>query len=476
MAQTVRSRLEAATRELRRYDQAHLMQFVEQLSREEKLQLLQDIEALDLKLIGELVDRYVLREPKVELPKQVLPAPVYPAHPLPGQREKYQLARQRGERLIAEHKVAAFAVSGGMGTRLKFDGPKGNVPATPLRNKTLFQIFAESIVATQHHYNCIVPWYIMTSPANHEDTVRSFRENNYFGLDPDNVMHFPQGMMPCFDKNGRMLLAAPGRLATSPDGHGGSLRALYNSGALADMARRGVEYISYFQIDNPLVYTVDPLFIGLHAMDSAEMSSKAVLKCEPLEKVGNFAVINDRVTVIEYSDLPDNLAYQRRDDDRLMFEWGSIAIHIINRSFVERINTRGFSLPWHRADKRVPYIDENGNLIDPSQPNAVKFETFVFDALPLAEKSIILEIIRNEQFAPIKNASGVDSLPSSQALQIDRAARWMTMAGINVPRKPDGSPDVLIEISPLFALDADELARKYAQLRPLKKGDMVYLG
>jgi len=476
MAQTVRSRLEAATRELRRYDQAHLMQFVEQLSREEKLQLLQDIEALDLKLIGELVDRYVLREPKVELPKQVLPAPVYPAHPLPGQREKYQLARQRGERLIAEHKVAAFAVSGGMGTRLRFNGPKGNVPATPLRNKTLFQIFAESIVATQHHYNCIVPWYIMTSPANHEDTVRSFRENNYFGLDPDNVMHFPQGMMPCFDKNGRMLLAAPGRLATSPDGHGGSLRALYNSGALADMARRGVEYISYFQIDNPLVYTVDPLFIGLHAMDSAEMSSKAVLKCEPLEKVGNFAVINDRVTVIEYSDLPDNLAYKRRDDDRLMFEWGSIAIHIINRSFVERINTRGFSLPWHRADKRVPYIDENGNLIDPSQPNAVKFETFVFDALPLAEKSIILEIIRNEQFAPIKNASGVDSLPSSQALQIDRAARWMTMAGINVPRKPDGSPDVLIEISPLFALDADELARKYAQLRPLKKGDMVYLG
>jgi len=476
MAQTVRSRLEAAAKELRRYDQAHLMQFVEQLSREEKLQLLRDIEALDLKLIGELVDKYVLREPKVELPKQVLPAPVYPAHPQSGQREKYQLARQRGERLIAEHKVAAFAVSGGMGTRLRFDGPKGNVPATPLRNKTLFQIFAESILATQHHYNCIVPWYIMTSPANHDDTVRSFRENNYFGLDPDNVMHFPQGVMPCFDKNGKMLLAAPGRLATSPDGHGGSLRALYNSGALADMARRGVEYISYFQIDNPLVYTVDPLFIGLHAMDSAEMSSKAVLKCEPLERVGNFVVINDRVTVIEYSDLPDELAYQRRDDDRLMFEWGSIAIHIINRSFVERINTRGFSLPWHHADKRVPYINENGNLIDPSQPNAVKLETFVFDALPLAEKSIILEIVRSEQFAPIKNASGVDSLPSSQALQIDRAARWMTLAGINVPRKPDGSPDVLIEISPLFALDADELARKYAQLRPLKKGDMVYLG
>ena len=476
MAQTVRSRLEAAARELRRDDQGHLMQFVEQLSQEEKLQLLQDIEALDLKLIDELIEQYVLREPKVELPKQILPAPVYPAHPEPGQQEKYQLARQRGERLIAEHKVAAFTVSGGMGTRLRFDGPKGNVPATPLRNKTLFQIFAESIVATQRHYNCIVPWYVMTSPTNHEDTVRSFRENNYFGLDPDNVMHFPQGMMPCFDKNGKMLLAAPERLATSPDGHGGSLRALYNSGALTDMAQRGVEYISYFQIDNPLVYTVDPLFIGLHAMDSAEMSSKAVLKCEPLERVGNFVVINDRVTVIEYSDLPDELAHQRRDDDRLMFEWGSIAIHIINRSFVERINTRGFSLPWHRANKCVSYIDENGNLIDPDQPNAVKLETFVFDALPLAEKSIILEIVRDEQFAPIKNASGVDSLPSSQALQLDRAARWMTMAGINVPRKPDGSPDVLIEISPLFALDPEELARKHAQLRPLKQGDMVYLG
>jgi UDP-N-acetylglucosamine/UDP-N-acetylgalactosamine diphosphorylase len=251
---------------------------------------------------------------------------------------------------------------------------------------------------------------------------------------------------------------------------------LYHSGAIADMARRGIEYISYFQVDNPLVYVVDPLFIGLHALDEAEMSSKAVLKADALEKVGNFTLADGKVTVIEYSDLPEELARRRRPDGRLAFEFGSIAIHIINRGFVERLNSHGFSLPWHRAVKRVPYVDEKGHLVSPEKPNAVKLETFVFDALPLAERSIILEVERGEQFGPIKNATGVDSLESSQRLQVERAARWMEAAGIAVPRKHDGRPDLLIEISPLFALNAHELYEKRRLLRPLKPGDIAYLG
>ena len=183
-----------------------------------------------------------------------------------------------------------------------------------------------------------------------------------------------------------------------------------------------------------------------------------------------------RIWVIEYSDLPDELAYKKGSDGQYLFEWGSIAIHIISRRFVERINSRGFLLPWHRAIKRVSYLDENGVKINPEEPNAIKLETFVFDALPLAERSIILEIERGEQFGPIKNVSGVDSLQTSQQLQIDKAARWLEKAQIEVPRKSDGTPDAIIEISPLFALDAEELARKRAQLRSLKSGDMVYLG
>lgn len=476
MAQTTRSRIEAAGKQLRKHQQDHLVRFVDKLSKTEKLQLLDDLDCLDLDMIDELVDRYVLHEPMSNLPDEIAPPPVYPAVPGPDQEDKYQRAMTRGEQLIAEHKVATFTVAGGQGTRLNFDGPKGNFQVTPLRNKTLFRLFAESIVSVQRRFNCTVPWYIMTSETNHDDTVAAFEQNDYFGLDRADVMHFKQGKMPAVDMSGKILLSSRGSLAMSPDGHGGSLRALHASGALADMACRGIEYISYFQVDNPLVYVLDPLFIGLHALDRAEMSSKAVTKCDPLERVGNFALVEGKVSVIEYSDLPDELATKTQDDGRLMFEYGSIAIHVINRSFVERLNKHGFSLPWHRAVKCVTYVDAAGECVSPVEPNAVKLETFVFDALPLAEKSVILEIDRAEQFAPVKNASGADSLQTSHELQIERAARWMEQAGITVPRKADSSADVLIEISPLFALNAEDLTRKRRQLRPLKSGDIVYLG
>jgi len=460
---------------LRRYRQEHLLNFFDQLDSQAQIQLLNEIDSIDFPFIKELIDRYVLNEPQLNLPDEIIPAPMYPAIPESDQREKYQQACQLGRKYIAAGKVAVFTVAGGMGTRLKIDGPKGNVAATPVKNKTLFRVFAEGIVATQKRYNCTVPWYIMTSPANHDDTVRSFEQNSYFGLDPANVIHFPQGMMPSFDTEGKILLREPNRLALSPDGHGGSLRALYRSGALRDMARRGIEHMSYFQIDNPLVYAVDPLFIGLHVLDGAEMSSKAVLKCDPLERVGNFACVNGRVNVIEYSDLPEDMARKKRDDGRLLFEAGSIAIHIISRRFVEKINDHGFSLPWHRAQKQVPFVDMQGTLVHPTKPNAIKLETFVFDALPLADRSIILEIDRSEQFAPIKNASGVDSLETSQKLQVQRAARWLEQADIPAPRKADGSPDVNIEISPLFALDPDELEQKRDQIPVVHPGDTLYL-
>jgi UDP-N-acetylglucosamine/UDP-N-acetylgalactosamine diphosphorylase len=476
MAQTVKSKMEAARKQLGAHGQEHVMRFAEQLNRPEQLQLLKDIDSLDLALIDQLIDTYIRKQEPVKLPDKISPPPVYPITATAELERKYQNALQRGERLIAERKVAAFTVAGGMGTRLSFDGPKGCLPATAVRNKTLFRLFAESLIATGRRYNSIIPWYIMTSQANHEDTVHYFEENNYFRLNPETVFLFQQGMMPSFDQEGKILMSAPHQPALSPDGHGGSLRALYNSGAVKDMAQRGVEYISYFQVDNPLVQVVDPLFIGLHALDNAEMSSKAVIKCDPLERVGNFTLADGKITVIEYSDLPEELARQTREDGRLMFELGSIAIHIISRSFVERINKHGFSLPWHRALKKVPYLDESGNLIEPEQPNSIKLETFVFDALPLAEASVILAIERNDEFAPIKNAAGVDSLQSSQQLQIEKAARWIQKAGIDIPRKDDGSVDALIEISPLYALDIEEFLQKRRLLRPLKPGDIVYLG
>ncbi len=469
------NRIEEITNQLKKHGQEHLLRFYCQLPPSQQAELLQEVKELDFDLIDRLIPEYVTAQPRFHLPDEIAAPPVYPACAEGQLREKYEAAQQTGKQFIADNKVAVFTVAGGMGTRLNFDGPKGNVPATVIRKKSLFRVFAESILATQKRYGGRIPWYIMTSPPNHDQTVRSFQENDYFGLNPADVILFPQGTMVCFDKKGKILLSEKGQLSTSPDGHGGSLRALFTSGAIADMEKRGVEQISYFQVDNPLVYVVDPLFIGLHVLDRAEMSSKAVIKTGPLEKVGNFVLVDGKVAVIEYSDLPDELAHQKNEEGRWMLEYGSIAIHVISRDFVKRINEHGFSLPWHQAVKKVPCINEQGQRVEPAEANAVKLETFVFDALPLAKKSIILEIDRKEQFAPIKNATGVDSMESSRQLQLERAAKWLTLAGVEVPCHPDGSIDVKVEISPLFALDADELIQKRDQIPKLTAGGRFYI-
>jgi UDP-N-acetylglucosamine/UDP-N-acetylgalactosamine diphosphorylase len=377
--------------------------------------------------------------------------------------------------LISRGKVAALTVAGGQGTRLGFDGPKGNFPISPVRHKTLFRIFAETIRAVAQRYGATCPWYVMTSPMNHTQTVGIFRADNYYGLDAKDIFIFQQGTLPNFAFDGRILLEDKARIARSPDGHGGCIRALARSGALADMKRRGVEFISYWQVDNPLVKLFDPLFIGLHALAGAEMSSKAVIKNEPKEKVGNFCLIDGKVTVIEYSDLPDELAERRRPDGSLVFELGSIAIHIISTGFVEKLNTEGHSLPLHRAVKKIAHVDLQGHRVEPKQPNGIKLESFIFDALPVARESIILQISRTEQFAPVKNAAGEDSVEVTRRMMVERAAAWLESAGVTVPRQPDGSVDCLLEIAPSFALDQADVPAKRDQIPPLKPGDKLYL-
>jgi UDP-N-acetylglucosamine/UDP-N-acetylgalactosamine diphosphorylase len=305
----------------------------------------------------------------------------------------------------------------------------------------------------------------MTSPMNHGDTVSFFNQRRYFGLNSSAVYFFPQGVMPSFDlQTGRILLADKDRISFSPDGHGGSLEALARSGALANMRERGVQCISYIQVDNPHGRVIDPLFLGLHmsAEDSSgEMSSKMLPKTGPHEKLGNFCKTEGgRSTIIEYSDLPDDLAEQRDENGELRFRAGSIAIHLLSVDFVARITSLDSStrLPWHRALKKVKYFDhERERIVEPDEPNAVKIEKFVFDALPLCQSSIILETDRIEEFAPIKNLTGVDSAESSRAIQVERHARWLESAGVRVPRDPHGHVDATIEISPLTASESDDL-------------------
>ena len=194
-----------------------------------------------------------------------------------------------------------------------------------------------------------------------------------------------------------------------------------------------------------------------------------------MEKVGNFCLVDGKVTVIEYSDLPDDQANRRNADGSLTFELGSIAIHVISVKFVEKLNRGGFGLPIHRAFKKIPHIDEKGSPVIPTERNGVKLETFVFDALPLAEKSIILQTIRSEEFAPTKNATGDDSPEVTRRMMVARDADWLEAAGVQVPRKPDGSVDCALEIAPSFAIYKEDVAAKVDQIAPIEPGDWLYL-
>jgi UDP-N-acetylglucosamine/UDP-N-acetylgalactosamine diphosphorylase len=441
-------------RELRATLAAHgqegLLRFWDDLDGGGRERLERDLRSLDLDLLDRLVETLVRggEEP-------VDTDGVEPVEPDPAPSPE---AIGEGEDALARGAVAVVIVAGGQGTRLGFDGPKGCYPIGPVTDRSLFQIHCEKVAALGRRYGCTPPLYVMTSDDNHAATESFFAGHGWFGL--EHLRLFRQGTMPAVDaESGAVLLAARDRVALSPDGHGGTLRALRRTGCLDEMRERGIETIFYLQVDNPLIAVADPGFVGSHRLAAAEVSSKVVRKTDPAEKVGVVAARDGRQLVIEYSDLPDRLAGQRRPDGRLAFAAGSIALHVFSREFVERVAATA-ELPYHRALKRVPYVDAGGNPVEPDDPNAVKFEQFIFDTLPLARRSLVLETSREGEFEPLKNAEGPSSPETVRQRLSDAAADVLEGAGAVVSRRPDGSAAVPIELSPLVAADRGELARR----------------
>ncbi len=459
--------------------QGHLLACWNELSETERREFAAQLDAIDFTELGKLIETYVLQRPRTVIPDDLGPAPYFPLCPKDGaQEELYVRARARGVELLKAGKVSCLTVAGGQGTRLGFDGPKGTYPIGPVSGKSLFQYFAESILRTGRKYGCKLTWYVMTSLLNREATESFFREHGFFGLEPEQVFFFTQGTMPAIGYDGKLLLASKHSLSLSPDGHGGTLLALRKSGALDRMAREGVDFLSYFQVDNPLVPVVNPLFLGLHDLERSEMSAIMLAKTGPFEKLGNFCVTGGRLEIIEYSDLPAALAESRNPDGSLRFIAGSPAIHMISRSFVEQLTAGGsLKLPWHRADKKIPCLDASGNPVVPTEPNGVKLESFIFDAMPLAARTMVLEGDRESMFAPTKNPTGVDSVESCRRMIVERDARYLEAAGVRVPRTAAGSVDATIELSPLAAIDAGDAAEFVRErgVAGIAAGSAVYL-
>jgi UDP-N-acetylglucosamine/UDP-N-acetylgalactosamine diphosphorylase len=439
---------------LRQHGQEHVLHWWDQLSVEERRGLVEQLQSVDLAQLRKLHESSG-QGPIVPAADRIQPVPVVPVDADPAG------PRQLGGQALAAGAVAVLLVAGGQGSRLGFEHPKGMFPVGPVSRKSLFQLHAEKVLALGRRYRRPLPFLIMTSSATHNETEAFFRDNNYFGLSQHDVYFFQQGTMPALDQaSGQMLMVSPGQLFLSPNGHGGTLTALETSGLLGQLRERGIRQLFYFQVDNPLVKIADPVFLGQHLHVRSEASSKIIPKLDPKDRVGVFAQVDGRCTIIEYSDLPQKLAEARDETGRLRLWAGSPAIHWFDVDFLARVTQGQGLMPFHIARKKVPHIDASGRQVEPATENAFKFELFVFDALPLAERWLIVETSRRNEFEPLKNATGADS-PESVARAIsNQAADWLQRAGISVPRTAQGDAAMPIEISPLFALDPEELATR----------------
>ncbi len=429
-------------------NQRHILDHYHRLSSDKKGDFLASLAGLDLNLAFRLHEKFSGPISSGSSPAEIQPAPIISVPRTPEDKARWNKAYKLGESLIRQNQVAVLVVAGGQGTRLGFPGPKGKFPISPIKNKPLFQLFSESLKALSLRYRATIPLLIMTSQENQAETREFFETQAFFGLEEDRVQFFNQGMLPTLTPGGKLILKDPQQLLANPDGHGGSLKALYDSGLLQSLREKGFTELFYCQVDNPLVKIADPAFIGYHRQEGADISTKVVRRKNLEEKVGIYGMVNGKPAVIEYSDFrPED--YRSLDERGNIRHWaGNTAIHMISLSFVERLNRQGFALPYHRAVKEVEGLEPGRGE---AKMTAWKFEAFVFDSIPLAQKSCCMEVTREEEFSPVKNQTGTDSPETARSAMNNLFRSWLREAGAEV------APEAKVEISPHFALDREEL-------------------
>ena len=450
---------------LERHHQDHVLDHYRRLSPGKQDLFHRGFSGMDLGLAFQLYGKFPQQGDSRPFPGGISPAPVIPIPKALEEIRRWKEAYRTGESLLRRNQVAVLIVAGGQGTRLGFPGPKGSFPISPVKRKPLFQLFAESIQALSVRYRTDLPLLIMTSQENHEETQGFFESHGFFGLKREAVHFFSQGLLPTLTPEGRLILKDEVNLLANPDGHGGSMKALYESGMAARLKERGILEIFYCQVDNPLARIADPAFIGYHREEGADISTKVVRRQNLEEKVGIYGLVNGKPAIVEYSDFSPQ-EYRSLDEKGNIRHWaGNIAIHMISLSFVERLNRQGFALPYHRAVKEVEGLGLDGEA---AKMKGWKFETFIFDAIPLAQKSCCVEVIREEEFSPVKNHTGIDSPETARRAMTNLFRNWLFEAGAEVP------PEAQVEISPLFAMDKEEVIDKLRGKKVTVREDMYF--
>ncbi len=501
------------------HGQSHVLAFWDRLDEPGRTALLNQIAALDFDAIARMQD-LLKHPPAPEDPGAIHPAPVQGAASPSHRKQKAvdlvqtpngwadaesaearAFAVQIGEAALRAGKVAVVLVAGGQGSRLGFDGPKGCYPIGPVSGAPLFHFHARKVRALENRYKATIPFFTMTSPMNEDATCKFFQENNFFGLDPWHQGVFSQAMWPALTPEGKIILDAPGHIFLSPDGHGGMLAAMSDTGLLDLLEQGGIEHVFYLQVDNPMVDICDPAFLGFHILRRSPYSIKV---CEKRDWKEGLGVPVERevgtMRILEYSDpaFSDELKQELGPDGKLRYLYGSVAIHVFSLDFLRKEADAG--LPLHVAHKKVPFVDADGRTVKPDAPNAYKFEKFIFDALrdigdgkakalgsegPFADPAELAKQMgmspqdlrvatnrangakcfafdREEEFSPVKNAEGSDSPATCRADLSRKWARWLIAAGVDVPLDDRGYPLHAIEIDPLYANSPEELRERLA--------------
>jgi UDP-N-acetylglucosamine pyrophosphorylase len=329
--------------------------------------------------------------------------------------DKYKYYEQIGEKEIKQGKLAAVTMAGGQGTRLGHKGPKGTFDIGLDSHKSLFELLCDSLKTEGSKYGVTIPWFIMTSEENNDETVEFFEKNKFFGYQKDkNIFFFKQGKLPMVDTEGKILIGEDGLVKQAADGHGGVYSALLKNHMLEKMEHMGIEWVYIGGIDNCLAKMVDPVFMGIAIDRGVIGASKSVVKANPQEKVGVFCKKNGRPGIIEYTEITEEMAEAVDKDGELLYGESNILCHLFKLSAIEEMGKK--PLPYHSAFKKATYIDKDGNKVVPTGPNVYKFEAFLFDAFGELDDMAVLRVKREEEFAPVKNAEGTDSPETARNL------------------------------------------------------------
>uniref|UniRef100_A0A8C6HW03 UDP-N-acetylhexosamine pyrophosphorylase-like protein 1 n=1 Tax=Mus spicilegus TaxID=10103 RepID=A0A8C6HW03_MUSSI len=480
--------------QLQRAGQDHLLRFYADLAPEARAALLAELASLEADALREHCQRAAAAGALAPGPLPDLAARLQPLPPervgsaIRCDQETRLRWEEEGFRQISLNKVAVLLLAGGQGTRLGVTYPKGMYQVGLPSQKTLYQLQAERIRRVQQladqrqGTHCTVPWYIMTSEFTLGPTIKFFKEHDFFHLDPTNVVLFEQRMLPAVTFEGKAILERKDKVAMAPDGNGGLYCALADHQILEDMKQRGVEFVHVYCVDNILVRLADPVFIGFCVLQGADCGAKVVEKAYPEEPVGVVCQVDGVPQVVEYSEISPEIAGQLGADGGLLYNAGNICNHFFTRGFLDVV-TREFEplLRLHVAMKKVPYVDEEGNLVKPLRPNGIKMEKFVFDVFQFAKNFVAFEVCREEEFSPLKNDDTADRdnpstcrralLAQHYRWALQAGAHFLDVHGVQLTEQsgllPNGDPPAICEISPLVSYSGEGL-EMYLQGRQLQ--------